>query len=229
MIIDFFPASVRGGIERRKLIEKAESTRGFTDDYSVFGRDYFDNPDLGVGYGNYAYDGRFADVAKTMIEHYGLQRGDRVLEVGCAKGFVLVEFQKLGMEVEGLDASAYAVEHAHPDLQGHVRVGDVCALPFPDDSFDLVLSKEMLPHVPEDQVRKAVQECMRVSKGPIFLEIQCGRTEKELEYMKRWDGTHKTMRTPEWWNALFAEIGYEGDVHYKVLIPEDDSSFPQHS
>jgi len=224
MVIEFFPASVRNSAQRQKLAEQAANAGSVTEDYKSFGRDYFDNPELGVGYGGYRYDGRFEGAVKKMIDHYGLKPGDRVLEVGCAKGFVLVEFFKKGMDVAGLDISEYAIANGHPDIQEFLRVGDVSALPFADKSFDFVFSKEMLPHVPEDRIRDAVRECMRVSKGPVFFEIQCGTTEKELEAMMSWDATHKLLLTPSDWDALFAELGYGGDVHYKVLISEEDSS-----
>lgn len=214
MKLAFFPASSRT-VEERRVILEVEKTA----DYCQFGYDYFDNPHL--GYGGYRYDGRYADVASAMVDHYGLGQGDRVLEIGCAKGYVLVEFYKLGMEVSGIDVSAYAVQHAHVDVHEHVQIGDACELVFEDDTFDLVFGKEVLPHIPEPQVRQAVRECVRVSKGPVFFEIQCGRTVLELEYMRRWDVTHATLRTPDGWDSLFQEVGFDGDVHYKVLISED--------
>ena len=87
---------------------------------------------------------------------------------------------------------------------------------------DFVVGKEVLPHIPEDRIRDAIRECMRVSKGPIFFEVQCGTTPLELDYLCRWDGTHRIARPPEWWEAVFAELGYQGDVHYKVLVSEQD-------
>src|SRR3546814_9791901 len=40
------------------------------------------------GYGGYRYDGRWVPVAHRLIDHYGLRPGDRVLDIGCAKGFL---------------------------------------------------------------------------------------------------------------------------------------------
>ncbi len=222
--IDFFPSSVRGGKERRKKADQALAHDTITDDYRIFGHDYFDNPSIGVGYGHYSYDGRFAQAAAAMSAHYHLKPNHRVLEVGCAKGYALVEFFKQGMQVDGVDVSEYAVAHGHPEIRHSLQVGDVCSLPFSDQAFDFVFSKEMLPHVPEDRVRDAIRECMRVSKGPVFFEIQCGRTPRELDYMRRWDATHRIFRTPKEWDALLAEVGYTGDVHYKVLISEEDAT-----
>lgn len=218
MRVNFFdtPATTRSGKMRRAII--AQMPQCSSADYVAFGYDYFDNPHLGVGYGGYRYDGRFADAALAMCEHYGLKRGDKVLEVGCAKGYVLVEFYRLGMQVAGVDASMYATNHAHIDISEYVQLGDICELPFDNDTFDLVFGKDVLAHIP---ARQAILECMRVSKGPIFFEVQCGRTPLELKYMSRWDITYRTLRTPIGWNELLQEVGFTGDVHYKIIVPED--------
>lgn len=220
MIIEFFDPSSRSGDERRKIVEEHDLSARMSQDYHRYGRDYFDDPDSGVGYGRYRYDGRFAEAAKRMCDHYGLSRGDRVLEFGCAKGFLLVEYQKLGMNVSGLDMSEYAVSNSHPDVRDAIQLGDASEMPFEDDEFQLIVGKEVLPHLPKDRIVAAITECMRVSSGGIFFEIQTGDTAKELDYLQRWDGTHRTMRSPAWWDDLFKRLEYPGDVHYKILIPE---------
>ena len=222
MKLEFFPSSSRSYEERRRRCQDESIRFDMTADYHQFGYDYFDNSELRVGYGGYYYDGRYAGAVEKICQHYGLKPGDRVLEIGCAKGFVLVEFYKLGLKVAGLDISEYAVQHAHSNIRRFIQVGDGCQIPFEDKSFDFVLAKEILPHIPEDRVDLAISECLRVSKGAIFFEIQSGKTSLELEDLQRWDGTHMTMRAPEWWDALLASLGYKGDVHYNILIPEGE-------
>ena len=223
MNINFFDTSstVRSGEVRRTILREIDPTSQHTADFLTFGYDYFDNLHLGIGYGGYNYDGRYAGAAAEMCAYYKLHPGDKILEVGCAKGYVLVEFHKLGMQVAGIDASTYAVNHAHPDISNFIQLGDICTLPFNDGTFDLVFGKDMLEHNPESEVREAILECMRVSKGPTFFEICVGRTSLELKYMKKWDATYKTVRPPKWWDSLFQELGFKGDVYYKVLIPEE--------
>ena len=226
MILDFFGNGIpaRSGGERTQKKAAVPAASSFSDDYRAYGYDYFDNPDLGVGYGSYCYDERYAPSAAAMCAHYGLSAGSTVLEIGCAKGFLLAEFQKLGLVVRGVDMSRYAVENAFPSVRGGLTVGSAAELPFPDRSFDLVVGKEVLPHLPEGVLERALEECMRVAKGTLFFEIQCGRTPEEQAQVMEWDCTHQTVRSPFWWETLLATVNYTGDVHYKVLFPEAESA-----
>ena len=65
-----------------------------TDDHvrisRLYGKEYFDGK-REFGYGGYKYDGRWQPVAKDIISHFKLKPGDRVLDVGCAKGFLVKE------------------------------------------------------------------------------------------------------------------------------------------
>ena len=59
-----------------------------------FGFDYFDG-DRKYGYGGFRYDGRWLPVAQAMVKHYGLNSGARILDIGCAKGFLVHDFMKV--------------------------------------------------------------------------------------------------------------------------------------
>src|SRR5205085_11967272 len=126
----------RSYIERVVRYDKAECARIA----KQFGEDYWDG-ERQYGYGGYHYDGRWRPVAEQLAEHYQLARGDRVLDVGCGKGFLLYELTQVvpDVQVVGLDISAYALEKAKPEVKPFLQRGTATALPYRDRSFDRVL------------------------------------------------------------------------------------------
>src|SRR5688572_28716901 len=90
-----------------------------------YGEAYFDGS-RDTGYGGYRYDGRWLPIAEDVVEHFGLKSGDRVLDVGCAKGFLVKDLMTVcpGLEVFGLDVSAYALLHCEPEVVGRLHLGN---------------------------------------------------------------------------------------------------------
>src|SRR5678816_4310885 len=106
-----------------------------------FGREYFDGT-REQGYGGYRYDGRWIPIAEDIVRHFKLRAGDRVLDVGCGKGFLVKDLMKVcpGLEAFGVDISQYAVMNCEREVVGRLHVGNAVQLPFPDRSFDAVLA-----------------------------------------------------------------------------------------
>ncbi|MFM8887141.1 MAG: class I SAM-dependent methyltransferase, partial [Chthoniobacterales bacterium] len=106
-----------------------------------WGVDYWDG-DRRTGYGGMNYDGRWRKVADLMASHYGLKAGDKVLDIGCGKGFLLYDLAQAvpGLEVTGLEISRYAIEHAKPEIKDRLVEGKASELPFKDAEFDFVFS-----------------------------------------------------------------------------------------
>lgn len=217
--INFF-GSVKQRSAKNRLAQLQQSLgNAHADSFDDYGFDYFDNPKLGCGYGGYFYDGRYAEVAAKITQHYRLKPGDRVLEIGCAKGYLLVEFEKLGLEVCGVEFSAYAIQQAHPAVRNKLVRGSAACLPLQSQSMDLLVSKEMLPHLEEHDINLSFSEFNRVAKANnILIEIQCARSREAQNLCVQWDRTHRTIKPPQWWRQKMQDLSYQGDFHLKELF-----------
>jgi SAM-dependent methyltransferase len=189
-----------------------------------YGFQYFDGP-REYGYGGYRYDGRWLPIAQDMIAHWNLKRGDRVLDIGCAKGFLVKDFMLAlpGLEAFGMDVSRYAAMHCEPEVVGRIHVGDIHdELPFPDHSFDAVVCLNTLHNLERPDLIKALQEIERVTKDSrAYVQVDSYRSEAERELFLDWVLTAYTHDYPAGWKAIFAEAGYKGDFYWTLILPED--------
>ena len=178
-----------------------------------WGYDYWDG-DRRINYGGYKYmPGRWTPVAEAMAKHYGLTAGDRVLDVGCGKGFLMYELTQVvpGLIIEGLDISRYAIENAKEEIKPFVHHGCATTLPFPDDSFDFVYSLNALHCLHCPDLAMALREMERVSMERSYLCVESYRTEVEKANLLYWQATCEAFNTPEEWEWWFKHTGYTGD------------------
>ncbi len=159
--------------ERATALSEARSA-GVPDAYggSYFGegRDALGDREGRSGYARYDRIASNADIAGWL-----LWRNFRVatsLDVGCATGYLVEVLRERGIDAQGSDLSAYAIDHATAGAVGHVRVANLFAgLPWPDGAFDLVTTLEILEHLPPDRVPDALDELARVCGGYLYATI----------------------------------------------------------
>lgn len=208
-----YPRTKRNIQERAE--EKTEEVRAVA---RRFGKEFFDG-DRKYGYGGFNYQPRFwQPVIPTLKEHFGLASGSSVLDVGCGKGFMLHDMALLipGIAVKGIDISGYAIENAIEDMRPHVRVADAKELPFPDKSFDVVISINTIHNLEREECAKALREIERVSRGKSFVTVDAYRHEEEKERMYAWNLTARTIMSVEEWVKFFREAGYTGDYYWFI-------------
>lgn len=145
-----------------------------------FGREYYDDP-VFPGYGGYKYDGRWTPVAQRMIDFFGLPDGTKILDIGCAKGFLLHDFKLLNptFRIRGVDISEYAIENAMPSVRGDLACCDCAKLPYDDSEFDLVLCIDVLHNLDEASCRQAIGEINRVGKEHRFIMVHSYQSKEE--------------------------------------------------
>jgi protein-L-isoaspartate(D-aspartate) O-methyltransferase len=177
-----------------------------------FDAEYWDGS-RNTGYGGYKYDGRWLEVATKMAAHYELKPGQRILDIGCGKGFLLYEFGRIvtGLELAGLDVSSYALEHAKPEVMPYLRMGSAVNLPYPDKYFDLVLSLNTLHNLQLPELESALREIERVGRRHKYILLDGYRTEEEKVNLLYWQLTCECFFTPREWEWIFRKTGYTGD------------------
>lgn len=183
-----------------------------------FGQEYWDG-ERKYGYGGYRYDGRWRSVARDMIRHFGLKPGMRVLDVGCGKGFLAKDLmlECPGLEAFGLDISHYALMHCEREVIGRLQLGSAESLPFPDGSFDCVISLNTIHNLTREGAVVAMREIQRLSGGRAFVQVDSYRTPEEREIAVSWIITARFHDYPEGWLKVYSEAGYTGDYYWTII------------
>lgn len=183
-----------------------------------YGFDYFDGL-RDFGYGGYKYDGRWLPVARDFINHFNLKAGDRVLDIGCAKGFLVKDLMVAcpGLEVFGLDISEYAIKQCEPEVIGRLHLGSAENLPFPDNSFSAVISINTIHNLERGDVVRALREIQRLAPGRGFVQVDSFYTEDQKKLFESWVLTAKFYDYPDGWLSIFNEAGYTGDYYWTII------------
>ena len=181
-----------------------------------FGREFFDG-DRKFGYGGFNYDPRFwTEVVKDIVNHYKLDQTSKVLDIGCAKGFMLYDLsQHLPLEnLRGIDVSEYAISNAMSEVKDIVEVGDARDLSkFDNNEFDLIISVNTIHNLKQNECGNALQEIERVGQNK-FITVDAWTTEEEKNAMMAWNLTAKTMMHVDDWKQFFNTVGYTGDYYW---------------
>lgn len=96
-----------------------------------------------------------------LIRRYVSLEGARILDVGCGLGIYVKKLRQFSDDVHGVDIDPAKVREASAILP-NIREAPAECLPYPDATFDVLLSHEVLEHVSDDQA--AVREAHRVLK-----------------------------------------------------------------
>ena len=182
-----------------------------------FGEDFFDG-DRKYGYGGYKYDGRWLSVVERLKDYYDLKGDAAILDIGCAKGFMLHDFKRLmpHCTVAGVDISFYAIENAMQSVKPFLQIASADNLPYRDGCFDLVVSINTIHNLPPERLKKAIREINRVCRGHSFITVDAWRNEQERENLFKWVLTAETMMHVDDWIKLFKETGYTGDYWWFI-------------
>jgi SAM-dependent methyltransferase len=212
-LLKFFPTIHRNIASRNKNKKKNKNLA------LRFSKDYFDGS-RNSGYGGYYYDGRWVNVAKFIIKKYKLKKNSKILDIGCAKGFLMYDLLKVSknkIKVYGVDISSYAKSKAMPLIRRKIKICNCKKLPFKDNFFDFVISINTLHNLKKADCINSLKEISRVSKGKSFIQVDSYTNKKGYKKFIDWMLTAKTFLIPKKWKELFKIAGYNGDYYWTIL------------
>lgn len=183
-----------------------------------FGKEFFDG-DRKFGYGGLTYHPKYwVNVVKDFVEYYKIKPDAKILDVGCAKGYMVYDFKRQypGLEMHGVDISEYAIKNCHPEVKDNLQVGKAESLKFEDNYFDLVISINTVHNLELKDCVDSIKEISRVSKGNSFITVDAYNSDEEKERMFKWNLTAKTIMSTNDWKDKFKKIGYNGNFYWFI-------------
>ena len=154
------------------------------------------------------YFSKYYDDEYTFEYHYPIMKAianalvkickpQKVLDIGCAKGFLVKAFQDIGVDAIGVDVSSYAIKHG---ISSNLILADATSLCFKSNTFDLVVSLHTIEHLHNPE--KLIAEAKRVLKpgGYLFIVTPTPEGEKRRKVP---DPTHVSVYSEKEWMKFF--------------------------
>lgn len=183
----------------------------------IFSEEYYSSGTIS-GYVNYEFKPELLTPrVEAIVEATGLIKNrSTILDFGCAKGFYVTLFNRLGYYALGVDISSYATNKSLQETRSHLLLFDNLNLlaSLKAKNFDLVIMKDVLEHIPNKILPRLWQTIQKLGKKilvviPICNEGEstyiCETAEQDITHLIRWD-------TCAWLNFLLANTS----KHYTI-------------
>jgi SAM-dependent methyltransferase len=161
---------------------------------------YYYNHDCGLPYERSEH---WLNFFGTVADHIVRElRPQRVLDAGCAKGFLVEQLRNRGVEAYGVDISEYAISQVHDSVQEYCHVASLTE-PI-RERYDLITCVEVIEHMP-------------AADGRVALDNLCQASDRILLSSSPYDygePTHLNVQPPEQWSALLANNDFLRELDY---------------
>ena len=178
---------------------------------SLYNEDYYEHGvEKGIsGYTDFKWMPELTlPLAMAYIDRLGITKEHKVLDFGCAKGFVVKALRMLNRQAWGCDISAYAVNSADNTTRQFLRISDGCTSDTFDINFDFIISKDIFEHIPEEHIDALLAD-LRNTGHKLLAIIPLGDSDGNFIIPSyHLDKTHVLIKNKDWWMSTFKRVGY---------------------
>lgn len=146
------------------------------------------------------------DYALALVKKLNPHSSWRFLDVGCGMGGLILGLRWLNFDAWGTEVSPFCLKHS--PARKWMHFGNVCHLPFPDFSFEVVICMDILCYLNQKKVKKAIKELTRVAKKHLYIENICqGSPNSDQKKNPDWLRKDKLLISASNVTSLFEENG----------------------
>jgi len=138
-------------------------------------------------------------MAMAVIDYLGIKRGQRILDYGCAKGYMVKAFRWLGREAYGCDISEYALKSADYEITSFLSKD------LPKRHFHFTIVKDTFEHM---QVKDIKRLLTKLDSKVLFVIVPLGDGKRYYIPAYELDKTHIHKQPLHWWNELIKKAGW---------------------
>lgn len=167
-------------------------------DQELYDKTYFDTS-CGIPYTRENLIPFFHQIALNIKDKI---KPNSVIDIGCAKGFLVECLRDLSIDAYGIDISDYALHEVRGDIKKYCKHKSI--LEKPKKKYDLVVCIEVLEHLKPEHAEEAVKNLCNYSDDILFASTPTDKLEK----------THHNVRLHEYWIELFAKNNFYRDLDF---------------
>lgn len=183
-------------------------------DPTTYDEDYYERgPVLGIsGYQNYSWMPELTiRMAHKLVMELPIRPGESVLDLGCAKGFLVKALRILDVDATGVDVSKYAIAHADGEVREYCRHinGSQDPALFTQE-YDWMLAKDVFEHLVPDDLYDLLRRT-RDHVKKIFVAVPLSADDDSGKYIVPQydqDITHRIAKSMRWWTRVFEQQGW---------------------
>lgn len=160
-------------------------------------------------------------MAQAIVDHCGINKGARVLDFGCARGYLVKALRGLGYTAYGYDISEWAINNADPDVYHHLTCRDGLAFE-PGIRYEWIIAKDVFEHV--QSVGLTIRKLQTYATKGIFAVVPLSLIDDGEYVVKEYeqDITHIHRLTLTSWVKKFLRTGWSVEAAFRVPGVKDN-------